>query len=219
MCSRALWLEHGTQKMLGDCVEVCNAYTNSILQKGGTSSANDYFDDNDAEEYVIGEVEDEYYPPVTYTNESILNPDVRILSVYCKDNGGVMVQELDVGRKYKVVVIFESDIEIKECIVGFVLETVKGNWMINCNSAICGKHSTFHVQKGSKVKMEFEIVMPAFIKGEYVVGAAVSEGQIKDFKVLTWLYNTVYVRINNRGNNAALLDVDSNINVYKMKGN
>lgn len=218
MCSRALWLEQGTQKMLGDCVEVCNAYTNSILQKGGTANTNDYLDTSDEREYVVGEFELENYPPVAFTNESILNPDVRILSVYCQDNDGVMVQDLDIGKKYKVVVIFETDIEIEECIVGFVLETVKGNWLINCNSAICGKKSTFHVQKDSKIKIEFEIIMPNFINGEYVVGAAVSDGQMRDFKVLTWLYNTMYVRINNRGNNAALLDIDSNINIYKMKG-
>ena len=67
------------------------------------------------------------------------------------------------------------------------------------------------------VKVEFEITMPALIKGEYVIGAAVSEGEISNFNVLTWLYNTFYVKVINNGNNSALIDVESKINIIEQE--
>ena len=216
LCSRVLWLEHGIPQMVGDSVEVCNAYTNSILRKGGSGNASEILS-IESSEYMITAGEIGWYPPVSYTNESILNANVRIVSVYCCDFNGNIVQELEVHQKYKVVVIFQSDIEIAECIVGFVMETVKGVWIINCNTAICGNKSLCKVEKNKMVKVEFEITMPALIKGEYVIGAAVSEGEISNFNVLTWLYNTFYVKVINNGNNSALIDVESKINIIEQE--
>lgn len=216
LCSRVLWLEHGIPQMVGDSVEVCNAYTNSILRKGGSGNASEILS-VESSEYMITAGEIGWYPPISYTNESILNANVHIVSVYCCDLSGNIVQELEVHQKYKVVVVFQSDIEITECIVGFVMETVKGIWIINCNTAICGNKSLFKVEKNRMVKVEFEITMPALIKGEYVIGAAVSEGEISNFNVLTWLYNTFYVKVINRGNNSALIDVESKINIIEQE--
>lgn len=117
----------------------------------------------------------------------------------------------------KISVIFKTEIDIKNCIVGFVLETIKGTWVINCNSEICGNCSTFLAKAGETVKVVFEFIMPAFLQGEYVLGAAISDGTIKDFRVLTWLYNVMCLRIMNHGNNSAMLDVESNIKIYSME--
>lgn len=217
MCSRALWLEKGQPQMLGESVEVCNAYTNSILQKGGVGSVSEtaiY----EKEEYQINSFELVDYPPVSYTNESILHPQVQILSAYCKDEKGELVQEVYVNRKYKIGLVFKTEQDIDQCIAGFVLETIKGNWIINCNSAICGNKATFSVEAGTAVKVEFEIMLPPLIKGEYVVGVAVSSGEIANFEVLTWLYNVLCLKVINRGNNSALLDVNSNVEVFTTRG-
>lgn len=218
MCSRVLWLEKGNAKMLGDSVEVCNAYTNSILQKGGTGNASETIE-YEKESYTVSTFELGQYPPISYTNESILHDKVQILSVYCQDDKGEMVQEVEVKKKYKMTVIFKTSIDISECIVGFVLETIKGTWILNCNSAICGSKSTFAVNADESVKLDFEFVMPPLLKGEYIIGAAVSSGNINDFKVLTWLYNVLCLRVINRGNNSALIDMDSNIKVFSTRGN
>lgn len=216
MCSRVLWLERGEQKMVGESVEVCNAYTNSILQKGGQGNVSDiaaYV----SEDYKIDEIELGYYPPVSYTNESILHSTVQILSVYCTDEQGEFIQEVETGKMCRISVLFKTEIDIEQCIAGFVLETIKGTWIINCNSAICGNRATFMVKAGTIAKVEFEFSFPHLLQGEYVIGAAISNGDIKDFSILTWLYNTLCIRVVNKGNNSALLDVESAVNIFRAK--
>lgn len=216
MCTRVLWLEKGQPKMIGDSVEVCNAYTNNMLQKGGTGKISEEVNDTNFE-YKKGTFKQEFYPPISFTNESILNDKVQILSVYCQDENGEFIQEANIKTKVNVSVIFKSEVDIENCIVGFVLETVKGIWLINCNSAICGKRSSFSVKAGETVKAVFEFIMPAFLQGEYVLGAAVSDGTIENFKVLTWLYNVLCLQVINHGNNSAMIDIDSNIKLYSAE--
>ena len=133
------------------------------------------------------------------------------------NENGEFIQEANIKTKVNVSVIFKSEVDIENCIVGFVLETVKGIWLINCNSAICGKRSSFSVKAGETVKAVFEFIMPAFLQGEYVLGAAVSDGTIENFKVLTWLYNVLCLQVINHGNNSAMIDIDSNIKLYSAE--
>lgn len=220
MCSRVLWIERGITQMLGESVEVCNAYANSLLEK----RAKEYLNTKDE---IVGATETGYsvekdfeledYPAISYTNESILNDDVQIISCFMEDCNGQKITECDVNQEYKVILIFKNRVEINPCIVGFVLETVKGLWIINSNSIINGNMSGFKVAANSINKVEFRFVMPPIMNGDYVLGVAVSEGNEVSYQVLTWLYHVLYVRINNDAKNSAVIDVKTNIKVYSKK--
>lgn len=217
MCSRVLWIEHGVTRMLGDSVEVCNAYSNSILDK----RAKEYAKADKKEmisvsssKYDIDSFELEDYSPISYTNESILSEHVKILACYIEDENGNRTTECDVNKEYTVVLVFENKEEINPCIAGFVLETVKGLWVINTNSAINGQKSEFVVEPNKITKVSFRFVMPAIMNGDYVLGVAVSEGTMDSYQVLTWLYHVLYVRINNPAINSAVIDVATDIKVY-----
>lgn len=221
MCSRVLWIEHGITQMLGESVEVCNAYSNSLLEKRAKEylkNTKEEIVDTVGTEYSVEEdFELEDYPEISYTNESILNDNVQIISCFMEDSTGQRIAECDVNQEYKVVMIFKNKVEINPCIVGFVLETVKGLWIINSNSAINGNMSGFKVGAGSINKIEFRFVMPSIMNGDYVLGVAVSEGNEESYQVLTWLYHVLYVRINNDAKNSAVIDVKTDIKVYSKK--
>ncbi len=219
MCSRVLWIEHGVTQMLGDSVEVCNAYSNSILEKRAKA-----YLENDKEiivssdsAYQIEEFELEDYPAISYNNESILNEDVEIVSCFMENSDGQRITECEVNKEYKVVLIFKTTREIQPCIAGFVLETVKGLWIINSNSAINGNMSGFQVHAGTMNRVEFKFIMPAIMNGDYVLGAAISEGNEDSYQVLTWLYHVLYVRINNDAKNSAVIDVRTDIKVFSKQ--
>lgn len=221
MCSRVLWIEHGIKQMLGESVEVCNAYSNSLLEKRAKeylqNTKGDISGKVEAEYTVEEEFEIEDFPAISYTNESILSDNVQIISCFMEDCKGQRITECDVNQEYKVVMIFRNKEEINPCIVGFVLETVKGLWIINSNSAINGKMSGFKVDAGSISKIEFRFIMPPIMNGDYVLGVAVSEGNDASYQVLTWLYHVLYVRINNDAKNSAVIDVKTDIKVYSRK--
>ncbi|MCM1221969.1 MAG: ABC transporter ATP-binding protein [Lachnospiraceae bacterium] len=218
MCSRVLWIEKGVQQMVGDSVEVCNAYSNSILAK----RAAEYEKDNAAHEaqggYLVEKFELEKYPDISYTNESIVSNEVQIKSVFITDTNGEMVSECNVNCRYCVNIIFSSSRAIKSCIAGFVLETIKGLWVINTNSIINGKETGFDVSENSMNRVEFHFTMPSIMNGDYVLGVAISEGNADSYKVLTWLYHVLYVRINNSARNSAVIDVPTDIKVFEYIG-
>lgn len=214
MCSRALWIERGVQQMCGECVEVCNAYSNSISRNSFTvnkqNSNGEYDDKSDGVDWSL-------CPHIDYARESKLNDDVTIQSAYFLNVKGDITTELYAGEVYRFIQIFDTKIKIEKCITGFVLETLKGLWMINSNTSISDKQKTFIVDENSRVRSEFEFVMPSLMQGEYLVGTAVSVGEIEDFEVLTWLYQVLKVNIINRGANSAMIDIAPNIAIQQKK--
>ena len=61
--------------------------------------------------------------------------------------------------------------------------------------------------------------MPKLVNGDYVVGVAVSEGELLNFKVITWLYNVLYIQITDMGNNDGVLLLDTENIVFARKEN
>lgn len=229
MCSRVLWIEKGVQQMVGDSVEVCNAYSNSILAKRAKEYAQEKAVGENAitaemlldqlqqsDRYEIGEMKAvPSYPEITFTNESILSDDVQILSNYITKQNGELITECEVNTNYTLHMLFKSKRDIESCIVGFVLETIKGLWVINTNSAINGKECGFPIKASSINHIEFNFTMPSIMNGDYVLGVAVSEGDAEQYRVLTWLYHTLYVRVNNKAKNSAVIDVPTDIRIYE----
>lgn len=222
LCSRVLWIEHGKQMMVGDSVEVCNQYLNLINNKRST----DYEQEKqrrssesikigqgdavlDAEKFDIDD-----WPGITYSNESVLNDNVKIVSAFLKNSKGERVSACCAGEQYNLSVIFESKVDIPECITGFVLETVKGLWIINCNSESTGFKKPFTVKANTYNRVDFTFEMPPIVNGDYVISIAVSEGSRDNYKVLTWLYGVLYVQITNVGGNGGVIMLDCNTKIY-----
>ncbi len=217
LCSRVLWIERGIQQMVGDSVNVCKAYSNSILSK----RAKEYEKEEKKGEcksvdFAYLELDD--YPDINFTNESILNDNVKIISSFIKDENGERVSLCNAGEEYVLSIVFSSDKEINECIAGFVIETVKGLWVINCNSLVSGWKRTFPIKAHSINKVDFRFKMPQLVNGDYVIGIAISEGNMLNFKVLTWLYNVLYLQIANVGGSDGILQLDTDMKVYS-RGN
>lgn len=219
MCSRALWLENGMQRLIGDSVTVCNSYSNSIYEKNGTDNSA-LINKKDGEKetnYDCLDLNNESYPPIHYTEESTLNDDVKIVSCFLTDTQGRIVTECEVSKEYNVNLFFKSRKQIDQCIAGFVLESKKGQWMINSNSAICGEKAPYKVEANTLNKVVFNFKMPTFMRGEYVIGCALANGTMEGYEILTWLYNVIGIRIVNNGNNSGIVDVETKITWYTKK--
>lgn len=216
LCSRVLWIEQGIQQMVGDSTEVCNQYANSILERRAKEHDKNYIAQN-ADNMVWQEVEKlalENYPEISYTNESILNDDVKIMSSFITDSYGERVSACKAGETYILSIVFSTKRKIDECVVGFVIETVKGLWIINCNNLSSGLKKSFSVRAQTINKVDFTFEMPALVNGDYVIGIAISEGNLLDFKVITWLYNVLYLQIVNVGSNDGILQLVTKTKIY-----
>lgn len=215
MCSRVLWIERGVQQMCGDCVEVCNAYANSLIRKTNIQILDEQIQGEEENQYKIKMLENHSYPPITYSNESILDSDVEIVSCFVEDISKKITTDMYVDEDYLVNVVFKTKRNIDKCIVGFVLETIKGVWIINCNTAICGEENIFSVKAGKTTCVQFKLRMPRLMRGNYVIGCAVSEGTMEAYKVLTWIYNVLNINVINNGNNSGVIDIDTDITILQ----
>lgn len=89
-------------------MEVCNEYSNSILKKRAKE-----FEKNNNTEFkesvsITKELKLEDYPEITYTNESILDENVKIISSFISDHNGKRVSSCLAGEKYTISIVFQQ---------------------------------------------------------------------------------------------------------------
>lgn len=215
MCDRVLWLEKGKVKMFGDCVEVCNEYSNALLRNKDEIYENTTQKDaNDL--YATKEEKQIELPPIQYTNESILSDEVKIKSFYITDSNGNLTSHLKQGEKCKVSMVIDSSVTLEKAIVGFAMATVKGVWVLNLNSLINAGKKHIKIPAGECTRVDFCFEMPALMKGEYVLEAAVCDGVMTNYKTHTWLYNVMSLSVESDEEQYALFNVDSKIEVVRM---
>lgn len=216
MCDRVLWLEKGKAKMFGECVEVCNEYSNALLRNKDEIYENTTQKEAD-DLYIVKKEKQIQYPTIQYTNESILSEDVQIKSFFISDKNGNITSHLKQGEKCKVSIVIDSSITLEKAIVGFAMATVKGVWVLNLNSLINAEKKHIKINAGECTRVDFCFEMPALLKGKYVLEAAVCDGKMTNYKTYTWLYNIMSLDIESDQEQYALLNVDSKINVVRLE--
>lgn len=215
MCDSVLWLEKGKVKMFGDCVEVCNEYSNALLRNKDEIYENTtQKETNDL--YATKEEKQIELPPIQYTNESILSEEVKIRSFYVTDSNGNLTSHLKQGEKCKVSIVIDSSITLEKAIVGFAIATAKGVWVLNLNSLINAGKKHIKIPAGECTRVDFCFDMPALVKGEYVLEAAVCDGVMTNYKTYTWLYNVMSLSVESDEEQYALFNVESTIDIVRM---
>lgn len=212
MCDRVLWLEKGNVKMFGDCVEVCNEYSNALL-KNKDEAYDASAPKKSGDLYKNRKLSDVEWPAIQFSNESILSNELKIISCFFTDSNGNIKNHFKHGEPCRVSVVIDSKVELDKAIVGFAMATVKGVWVINLNSMISAEKKHIHIHAGKRMKVDFCFNMPALMPGEYVIEAAVCNGIMTNYKTYTWLYNIMSIHVENDGEQYAILDVDSVIEI------
>lgn len=217
MCDKVLWLEKGKVKMFGDCVEICNEYSNALLRnKDEIYNATVQKQSDGA--YTSKEMEMVALPPIQYTNDSIISEELEIKSCYLVNGNGHITNNFKQGEKCSLYLVLESKVPLEKGIVGFSIATVKGMWVINSNSLISGKKKHIKIDANQQYNIEFSFQVPALLKGDYIFEVAVCDGEMQNYKTYTWLYNVLCMTVEGEEQQYALLNCDTNIEIFKLKG-
>lgn len=212
MCDSVLWLEKGKVKLLGDCVEVCNEYSNALL-KSKDDIYNETMQKKTDDLYELKEIESIDIPPICYSNDSIVSDELEIKSCYLINSNGQIASKFKQGERCIFCVVIESKVLLEKGIVGFSIATVKGMWVINANTLLNGdkKHVRILPERLYKVMFSFDI--PPLQSGEYIFEVAVNDGEMQNYKTYTWLYSVLNMTIENEEKQYALLNVDTQIDI------
>lgn len=216
MCDKVLWLESGHFKRFGDCIEICNEYSNALLKSKDEIYKNTVQKESKGF-YSVADTELSNLPPITFSNDSIVTQEAKIISCFLSDQDGNIKSEFRQGEKCCLSVIIDSKIDIPKAIVGFTIATVKGIWVVNANTLIDGSKEHIFIKKGSMVKVDFNFDMPYLMAGEYVFEVALNDGEMTNYKTYSWLYNVLKMEVENARKQYALLNVLTDIQVSNVK--
>lgn len=215
MTSRVLWIEQGEQRMFGEKLEVCNAYLKTMLLENNTLASG--LDENEKESYQVKKIKLENYPWIKERTGDLLHDQVRIKSCFVEDENKKIIYDLKSGKQYTLSVIFETDIDIPDCIVGFVLQNKKGVSIINSNTLITDQKRNFFAKKNSIVKVDFKFEAPMLHTDQYIIDCAVAGGKtVMDNTMYTWRYGALSIYITNSGGNLAMMDIPAKVEIYEQ---
>ena len=215
MCSRVLWIEHGGQKMFADSETVCDMYMDmkrkdmNEMRAETVHSGSRYLTAN-----IVGDTVT--FPRITWKNSGIQSDKVDILSFFVLDDAQNFVNSLEVDQNYSFHVVVRLNEDLKELIVGLVVENNKGiplydlNNYINSGKVICGK-------KNETIEVIFWIKLPRIMKGEYLVSTAVAQGTQEEHVMLTWLHGVQTLEIINMGYNSSYIELPAEVHYNKYK--
>lgn len=212
MCDRVLWLEKGNVKMFGDCVEVCNEYSNALLNHKQVIYESSTLK-NTEELYDFQYSENTIFPEIQYSNESILSDEIVIKSCFLTDSKGKITDIVKQGEECTITLIVDCNISLERGIAGFILASVKGVPIINVNSLINGDKKNIQLLAGNRYRFDFRFTMPNLIKDTYVLEVAMSDGIMTNYKAYTWLYNVMSVHVESEREQYGFVDVDAEIKV------
>lgn len=215
MCSRAIWLEKGHVKAIGEAPDICDMYMDEKRKSS---------------EYVSGHIKDEVvsdagivpcnekkvYPRVAYQEDRFKNDRVAIRAVFFEDSKHEPVNVLHVDCEYETHIVVECLADINSMIIGFVLENNKGLPLFDINNFI-SQQEVIKGKKGQIIEIVYRYKLPRIMNGLYLVGAAVADGTQSRHEMLTWLHGVMQLDVINEGYNSSYIEIPSDFTVYSNK--
>lgn len=213
MCSRVLWIDHGTQKMFGECDFVCDMYMD---EKRKTMNAGVTVASLDEEQmrpvYSDGRA---IFPAFQYKSSQIVSGSFRFLSCFVTDAEGSVTTDMIVENEYQFHMVIEFFEDMDRLIAGFVFENNKGLPIYDINNYI-NQGQTWKGMKGQVSEIVFKFRLPRIMKGTYVVSAALAQGTQEKHIMLTWLHGVLEAEVYNGGYNSSYIEIPSDIEVRQF---
>lgn len=215
MCSRVLWIEKGNQIIFDQSDKVCDMYMD--MKRKGMNEMVEQDADIEIESIpAVANQNQKVYPAIHSTDSDIQSDKFKIISCFFTDEKEKQVTHLNVDERYKLHVAIDFQQDMKNLIVGFLLENNKGlplfdiNNYINQQQGVTGK-------KGEITEVIYEFTLPRLMKGTYILGTAIAEGTQEKHEMHTWLHGVGEIEIINPGYNSSYIEVPAEVTVEQVQ--
>lgn len=174
LCDRALWLEKGCMKLLGDAKPVSEAYI-SLLHQERDADCRDSAADNPAEHAITAQGE-------------FGTGEARILSCRLLSDSGTDLVLLDRAQKVTLEVKCTAFKAIQQPILGFFVRDRLGQPLFGENS-LQWAHDWHAINVKQEQILRFTFAMPLLATGEYTLGVALGSGTQDKHVQHHWIYD------------------------------
>jgi ABC-type polysaccharide/polyol phosphate transport system ATPase subunit len=214
-CNRAVWLDQGSIKAIGEVEVVTNAFQNSIFedinnrvfkQRVNQTEGKDYFQ-LEEQRYTITRHHSKY--------EHGGNGKAKIVSFEILDETAKPVNTLKAGQRYQIVLFSEFFETVEDVIFGAALENKNGFAVISWNTFISG-YSFVKADEDHIYKSTFAFELPKIQKGEYIFAPAIAQGTQEDHMILDWFHNAMTVYIENDSYNLSIIEIPSEVQTVSI---
>lgn len=212
MCSRVLWLDHGTVKAFGPAQEICDQYMDEKRKDCEFVSA--HLEDIGADELSVCEIDEKkIYPTISYEEDRFSSDKVKIQSAYFVDSTGKTCQTMYVDQVYEAHIVVSCLEDVNNLIVGMVMENNKGLPLYDLNNYI-NQGETISGKAGKTYEVVYSYRLPRIMNGLYVLGIAVADGSQARHQMLSWLHGVMKVEVVNEGYNSSYIEIPCKISAY-----
>ena len=176
LCDRAIWLEDGQLKKIGNAREVSEAYLSSVYENKLLETA--VVTSNDVDD--IGVFESAQFGV----------GGGRIISCQLLDSTGKNLHILDKAQDVVVQINAQALQRINQPIVGFFIKNRLGQHLFGTNTIKLLPEWQV-MDEGELCQVRFMFHMPLLATGDYSVGAALAEGTQVDHVQHHWIHDAL----------------------------
>lgn len=174
LCDRALWLEKGRMKLLGDAKSVSEAYISLLYQERDAESGE-----------LIAEGHNEH---AITTQGEFGTGDAQVISCRLLADSGANLVLLDRAQTVTLEVKCTAFKDIEQPILGFFVRDRLGQPLFGENSLEWAK-GWQAIKVGQKQVLRFTFAMPLLATGEYTLGVALGSGTQEKHVQHHWIYD------------------------------
>lgn len=185
MCDRALWLDAGVPKMLGDAREVSEAYLASLhLKKSGLDSENGF----QQGEFGTG--------------------NVKITGCRLVQGNGSELHLLDRAQGVTLEVECLANADVSKPILGFFVRDRLGQPLFGDNT-LGRENGWLELRAGQRYQLKFQFHLPLLATGDYTVGVSVASGTSEKHVQHHWIYEAYVFKAMANPRLTGVLQLDS----------
>lgn len=217
LCSRAVWLDRGILREIGDAKDVCEKYLSKQIEEQNKEMAK-VVENMTLENTVkdIGEGGKKTFRAINLGQSIEISGTNQgeILSFYIKDEKKEEVTVLETKKKYTFGMLVRFNQNLENLLFGFEIENVRGVKLFSVNNFLTDKVLE-KAMEGELYEVVFEIELPRICTGEYLLSPSLAAGNQDSHVVLQRIHNYMKITIDNDGYNLSIIDLDTKASFTK----
>ncbi|PXV91457.1 teichoic acid transport system ATP-binding protein [Lachnotalea glycerini] len=219
LCKRAIWLDRGNMREIGEAKEVCEKYLSMQIEEQNREMAklvDGMSLDNTVEKIINGNQKSFKRIQLHQSIEVSGTKQGEILSFYIKNEKGQEVMVLPTEQSYTFGMLVKFNENIDNVLFGFEMENVRGVKLFSVNNFLTNEVLQ-NVKVGELYEVSFELRLPRICTGEYLVSPSLAAGSQDSHVVLERIHNYLKITIDNDGYNLSIIDLDTKAAFVKYK--
>lgn len=213
LCSRAVWLDRGNVREIGEAKEVCEKYLSMQIEEQNKKKrqlVEQLVLDNTVNEEAIKVKEQCNFRKIDLqkaAGESGTKAG-EIISFYIRDDRKNDVAVLETGKTYYFGLLTKFYEDVDNVLFGFEMENTKGAKLFSVNNFLSDEVLP-HVNAGDMYEVSFEIKLPKICATEYLISPSLAAGSQDNHIVLHRIHNGMKIDVDNQGYNLSLIELDT----------